>query len=42
MTDRDGGDTDDTDDEHVCGACEKSFETDPALERRLHGAGLVD
>ena len=39
MTDRDGGDADD---EHVCEACEESFETEAALERHLHEAGLVD
>ena len=39
VTDRDGGDTDD---EHVCEACEESFETETALERHLHEAGLVD
>ena len=39
MTDRDGGDTDG---EHVCEACEESFETETALERHLHEAGLVD
>ena len=39
VTDRDGGDTDDG---HVCEACEESFETATALERHLHEAGLVD
>lgn len=39
VTDRDGGDTGD---EHVCETCEESFETETALERHLHEAGLVD
>ena len=39
VTDRDGGDTGD---EHVCEACEESFETETALERHLHESGLVD
>ena len=38
VTNRDGGDTDD---EHVCEACEESFGTETALERHLHEAGLV-
>ena len=39
VIDRDGGDTGDG---HVCEACEESFETETALERHLHEAGLVD
>ena len=39
VTNRDGGDTGD---EHVCEACEESFETETALERHLHESGLVD
>ena len=39
VTDGDGGDTDD---EHVCEACEESFETETALKRHLHESGLVD
>ena len=31
-----------TDDEHVCEACEESFESAAALERRLREVGLVD
>jgi len=32
----------DEDEEHVCGACGKSFPTEEALERHVHEVGLVD
>ena len=35
-------DADDGHDDHVCEACEESFETAAALERHLHEVGLVD
>ena len=38
MTDADDGPGDDC----VCEACEESFETEAALERHLHEAGLID
>jgi len=34
--------TDEADEEHVCEACGKAFETESALERHVHDAGLVD
>ena len=38
MTDADDG----HDDDHVCEACEESFETETAIERHLRAVGLVD
>ena len=31
-----------TDDEHVCAACGKAFESEAELERHVHDIGLVD
>lgn len=35
-------DTEFSDDEHVCEACGKRFETEEALERHIREVGLVD